>query len=117
MKFLDIDEATLRKARALDTAREIAQQPACWRRTETLLLERGAAIRRFLAPLLAEPELRIILTGAGSSAFIGECLAPLLLQQLGRRVEAIAPRADQSWRWLPRGARAVAAGAAPGIHR
>ncbi len=44
----------------------------------------------FLAPLLAQPDLRIILTGAGSSAFIGECLAPILLRQLGRRVEAIA---------------------------
>ena len=40
--------------------------------------------------MLAQPDLRIILTGAGSSAFIGECLAPLLMQKLGRRVEAIA---------------------------
>lgn len=90
MKFLDIDEAALRTARAHDTAREIAQQPACWRLTEALLLQQASEIRRFLAPLLAEPQLRIILTGAGSSAFIGECLAPLLLRQLGRRVEAIA---------------------------
>ncbi len=90
MKFLDIDADTLRAARALDTAREIAQQPACWRRTEALLLEQAAAIRRFLTPLLAEPRLRIILTGAGSSAFIGECLVPHLMRQLGLRVEAIA---------------------------
>ena len=44
----------------------------------------------FSRPCWRSTDLRIILTGAGSSAFIGECLAPLLLQQLGRRVEAIA---------------------------
>ena len=37
----------------------------------------------FSSPLLRRPDLRIILTGAGSSAFIGECLAPLLLRRLG----------------------------------
>ena len=38
--------------------------------------------RRFLAPLLALDDLRIILTGAGSSAYIGQCLAPELLRAL-----------------------------------
>jgi tagatose-6-phosphate ketose/aldose isomerase len=46
-------------------------------------------IARFLAPLLEQQDLRIILTGAGSSAFIGGALVPLLLDRLGRRVEAI----------------------------
>ncbi|MBS0387865.1 MAG: SIS domain-containing protein [Proteobacteria bacterium] len=90
MKFLDIDEAALQRAGAVHTAREIAQQPDSWIRTATLLRGQQAAIRAFLAPLLANPQLRVILTGAGSSAFIGECLAPPLLQALGRRVEAIA---------------------------
>ena len=45
---------------------------------------------RFLAPLVARPDLRIILTGAGSSAFAGEIAAPALRRHLGRRVEAIA---------------------------
>ena len=90
MTYLDIDESDLRAARALMTAREISQQPACWRRTAVLLREQATMIATFLNPLLAQPELRIILTGAGSSAFIGECLAPLLLRPLNRRVEAIA---------------------------
>jgi tagatose-6-phosphate ketose/aldose isomerase len=55
-----------------------------------LLQRQAAKISGFLAPLLANPDIRIILTGAGSSAFIGECLAPVLLGRLGRRVEAIA---------------------------
>ena len=34
--------------------------------------------------------LRIVLTGAGTSSFIGDCLAPSLLAHLHCRVEAIA---------------------------
>ena len=90
MNYLQIDETALRRAGAAHTAREIEQQPDCWIRTAALLQEQRDALSAFLTPLLANPDLRVILTGAGSSAFIGECLAPLLLQQLGRRVEAIA---------------------------
>jgi tagatose-6-phosphate ketose/aldose isomerase len=88
--YLQLDETSLSRAGALWTAREIEQQPASWLRTQELVRQHAAPIARFLAPLLDKLDLRIILTGAGSSAFIGECLAPLLLQRLGRRVEAIA---------------------------
>ncbi|WP_022685529.1 SIS domain-containing protein [Sphingomonas phyllosphaerae] len=72
------------------TRREIAQQPVTLRATQALLRDARAEIEAFLAPLLARPELRIVLTGAGTSAFIGECLAPWLSRVLGRAVEAIA---------------------------
>lgn len=72
------------------TRREIAQQPATLRATQALLRANKAAIDAFVAPLLARRDLRIILTGAGTSAFIGECLAPWLSRELGRPVEAIA---------------------------
>ena len=88
--YLQLDEASLTRSGAVWTAREIAQQPASWLRTQDLIREHAESIADFLTPLLARTDLRIILTGAGSSAFIGECLAPLLLRQLGRRVEAIA---------------------------
>ena len=58
------------------TAREIAQQPATLHATQALLRAQQAEIDAFLAPLLAQPDLRIVLAGAGTSAFIGECLAP-----------------------------------------
>jgi tagatose-6-phosphate ketose/aldose isomerase len=90
MNYLQQNETGLNRDGALWTAREIAQQPESWIRTLELIRRHAAPIASFLAPLLAEPDLRIILTGAGSSAFIGECLAPLLMQKLDRRVEAIA---------------------------
>lgn len=72
------------------TRREIAQQPVTLRETQAMLSANKAAIEAFVAPLLARTDLRIILTGAGTSAFIGECLAPWLSHELGRTVEAVA---------------------------
>ena len=86
---LGLEESELDRLGGLWTAREIAQQPAMLRETQTLLMARRAEIEAFLKPLLALPALRVILTGAGTSAFIGECLAPVLSTRLGRRVEAI----------------------------
>ena len=72
------------------TAREIAQQPDVWREAAASIADRRADIDAFLAPLLARPELRIVLTGAGTSAFVGDIAAPALTQLLGRRVDAVA---------------------------
>jgi tagatose-6-phosphate ketose/aldose isomerase len=75
---------------AAATAREIAQQPGLWRRVAHDVSVRRALTEAFLGPLLARPDLRIILTGAGTSAFAGELLATTLERELGRRVDAIA---------------------------
>ncbi len=87
--YLQLEEAALNRAGALHTAREIEQQPESWARTMAALRARRAQLESFLAPLLVRAELRIMLTGAGSSAFIGECLAPTLSRSLGRQVRAI----------------------------
>jgi tagatose-6-phosphate ketose/aldose isomerase len=49
-----------------------------------------AKIEAVVAPLLARPEMRVVLTGAGTSAFIGEALAPWLSLRLDRTVDAVA---------------------------
>ena len=90
MAELGRDEAELQALGALFTAREIAQQPAMLRKTQAGLLARKNALDSFLRPLLDRAATRVILTGAGTSAFIGECLAPYLAAKLPCRVEAIA---------------------------
>ncbi|RZF60950.1 SIS domain-containing protein [Sphingomonas populi] len=72
------------------TRREILQQPATLRATQALLDASAAEIDAFVRPLLEFPDLRIMLCGAGTSAFIGDCLAPWLSATLGRPVEAVA---------------------------
>lgn len=64
------------------TEREIRQQPAMWLETAGSIENSRAAIDAFIQPLLAQPGLRVILTGAGSSAFIGDTLAPMLARTL-----------------------------------
>ncbi len=72
------------------TSREIARQPALWRRVATSVEALAGRRAEFLAPLLRRPGLRVVLTGAGTSAFAGEVLAPTLRRQLRRRVDAVA---------------------------
>lgn len=72
------------------TAREIAQQPAVWLEVAELIESERARLRTFLDPILRHRELRIVLSGAGTSAFVGDCLAPSMAAHLGRRTEAIA---------------------------
>lgn len=72
------------------TRREILQQPETLRATHALLTRQRSAIEAFMAPLFATADLRVVLAGAGTSAFIGECLAATLARTTGRRVEAVA---------------------------
>jgi tagatose-6-phosphate ketose/aldose isomerase len=74
---------------ALWTAREIEQQPQSLQRTHALLAGLHADLRAFTAPVAGNPLARIILTGAGTSAYIGACIAPVLDAQLAARVDAI----------------------------
>jgi tagatose-6-phosphate ketose/aldose isomerase len=87
--MLGRNEDELQALGALWTAREITQQPAMLRKTHSLLVADKDALERFLRPLLDRAATRVILTGAGTSAFIGECLAPYLTAKLPCRVAAI----------------------------
>jgi tagatose-6-phosphate ketose/aldose isomerase len=71
------------------TAREITQQPQVWPEIVRLVAGDGA-LHAFLTPLLNDRELRIVLTGAGSSSFVGECLAPAIARSGALRAEALA---------------------------
>lgn len=72
------------------TRREINQQPEVWEQVLADVEAARADLAVWLNPLLARPDLRIILTGAGSSAYAGVMLAPALSRGLQRTVEAIS---------------------------
>src|SRR6266702_4659492 len=71
------------------TAREVLQQPQVWAEIHSLIAGEAAHLAEFLDPLVARSDVRILLTGAGTSAHIGECLAPALTRTLGRNVDAV----------------------------
>lgn len=89
--ILNISNQTLENQKAFWTAKEISQQPTTWRETLDIVL--NTEVRAFVEPLVQrakQGELRIIFTGAGTSAFIGNVVSPILSEKLGCVVEAIA---------------------------
>lgn len=90
MEYLSYQTAQLEQLNAFWTAKEIEQQPECWKKTWQSIQEKRADIQAFLNQALAAPNARIILTGAGTSAFAGRALAPILSGHIKRRVDAIA---------------------------
>ena len=90
MTYLGYSEGRLAELDGYWTAREIEQQPESWRRTSEQLAAKAKRVNAFLEPILERSDFRIILTGAGTSAFAGASIAPSLSRLLGRRIEAIA---------------------------
>ncbi|SFB12541.1 tagatose-6-phosphate ketose/aldose isomerase [Lentibacillus halodurans] len=72
----------LQKKEAIDTAAEIYQQPAVWRELITSLSEQERETKRFLNSISKKHHhIRVLLTGAGTSAFIGDTLLPVLRRE------------------------------------
>lgn len=72
-----------------NTFREILQQPAMWQLEYEKLLAQKPQVEAFLAKYLTE-ETDVVLTGAGTSAFIGDAIAPILRQGKMKNCRAVA---------------------------
>ena len=89
-QYLGYSVAELERLSGYWTAKEINQQPACWAQTAAITRECEPQIKHFMDHVYSYPNLRIVLTGAGTSAFAGRSLALGLTQRLQRRVDAIS---------------------------
>ena len=87
-KYLNYSLDWLEQRKAHHTAKEICQQPQIWRNLWQIIAQQQNQLQSFLQPLLSDPNLEIILTGAGSSAFGGVALAPWLREHTHRNVYA-----------------------------
>lgn len=87
--FLGYDVPWLKQHKGIHTAQEISHQPRLWRELSMILEQQYDVVNTFLTPLLQRSDLRIILTGAGTSAFVGDAAAPFIQQGLGFQVESI----------------------------
>ena len=74
-RYLNFDESELERKNCLWTAREISQQPRIWRAMHSRIDSCRQDIDSWLKPTLEKPNLRILLCGAGTSAFIGDTAA------------------------------------------
>ncbi|MDO4434784.1 MAG: SIS domain-containing protein [Cardiobacteriaceae bacterium] len=62
------------------TAKEIQQQSACWRKIPDLLKNIPAEEKSFLRATLLDSSASVIFTGAGTSGYVGDILAPTFAQ-------------------------------------
>ena len=84
---LNHDREDLRSRMALVTAEEIENQPVIWKKLAAYLNENSEDLKAFMNHVMGVKDLRIIFTGAGSSAFIGESMSMMLMQECGIRSE------------------------------
>jgi len=90
---LGLSAAQLQQVGGSFTAQEISQQPAIWQQLAAEFASKEPALRDWLQPLLQLPNLRIMFTGAGTSAYIGLTVVPHLINKLplaGQRIEAVS---------------------------
>lgn len=80
----------LQEYEAYLTAREIAQQPGLWQRTWQLVYGQKEELGYFLNTALVRESLTVMLTGAGTSAYIGDVLQGPFQKNTGKITTAIA---------------------------
>jgi tagatose-6-phosphate ketose/aldose isomerase len=82
MKYLNIDTKDLKLKGAYHTAKEISSQPEMWLKTYKRVRREKDQIKEFLGKALRQTNAYVILTGAGTSAFIGETLTGAIQKKL-----------------------------------
>ena len=99
--FYGLDNGFFEERGCINTASEIASQPKLWNDLAVILQEKKQYISDFMQRLSASTggvtdnfadslsKMRIILTGAGSSAFIGEALSGFIAKSRGIKCEAV----------------------------
>lgn len=91
--MFNITEEKWEELKGIQTATEISQQPKVWKEQFDQLKQKKEQITSFLGSIKEKHEtVRVIFSGAGTSAFIGDILVPFLLnqQQEGMNFESIA---------------------------
>lgn len=88
--YLNYSASELEQKKAYWTAKEICQQGESWLQTADIVENQRSQLDAWLSPILANNNLRIILTGAGTSAYVGETLYPHLTSHCQRVFEAIS---------------------------
>jgi len=90
MKYLNYQIEDLILNGGFHTAKEICSQPELWERTYLKLVEEKDQILKFLEKVWENDSPNLVLTGAGTSAFIGEALEGSFQKKWGVSCRAIS---------------------------
>jgi len=90
MKIYGINEDLLRTNKAIFTASEINQQPSTWLKTFKQIASMQANLKAYISKITTQDDFDIILTGAGTSEFVGNALYPYLNTLFNNKVKSFA---------------------------
>jgi tagatose-6-phosphate ketose/aldose isomerase len=88
--YLGMSEDLLTSKGGYFTAKEIAGQPELWKKTLDRFVDHRADLQSFMSTCIKRSDLEIILTGAGTSAFIGDVLEGPFQKKTNKPARAVA---------------------------
>lgn len=86
--MFNLTSEQIRESNAVHTSREIHQQPAVWVELVSDFFAQQDSLKSFVESIYAKHnKIRVIFTGAGTSAFVGDTLVPELSKQNQRKIQ------------------------------
>ena len=90
MNIFAISQDKMQETSSDFTLTEINQQPSTWKKTCAQIAECKDKLQAFLDQVLKQDDFDVILTGAGTSEFVGNALYPALTAKYGFKVKSYA---------------------------
>lgn len=90
MSIFNYTNEELESLKATFTATEIHQQPSTWEKTIEQVRSRAEEIQSFINKVIHQEDYDVILTGAGTSEFVGNALYSYLNRKLNYNVKSYA---------------------------
>ncbi|OOB76135.1 tagatose-6-phosphate ketose isomerase [Clostridium haemolyticum] len=88
--LLGYNEEYLKERNGYITAKEICNQPKLWKETYEIILNQKEKLKNFIDNFVKKPNAKVVITGAGSSAFVGNSVVSYLDSKEDVKIEAIA---------------------------
>ncbi|HIX90089.1 MAG TPA: SIS domain-containing protein [Candidatus Agathobaculum pullicola] len=87
-KIFDVTADKMKKTMSTFTLNEIYQQPATWKKTCAQIKAHKDELKQFIDQVITCEDFDVILTGAGTSEFVGNALFPALTGKLNYKVKS-----------------------------
>ena len=89
-KMFGKEKSTWEELSGIFTAQEIYQQPATWAKTIAQIKNEKEALKKFMEPVLSDPDCDIVFTGAGTSEYVGNALYSYVNRYTGYHAKSYA---------------------------
>ena len=91
MSIFNISQDKMQETSSVFTLQEIYQQPATWRKTCAQIAACKEELQAFLDQVVKAEDFDIVLTGAGTSEFVGNSLYQALNKKYNYKVKSVVP--------------------------